>query len=93
MTAPVPHGNDMAVAPSQFQPVKELLKNIVGYIVGAKAVGDTDEVAVEEGEGVGAVVGFDGQFLIPCLNAQRAFASDICWADPVGVAVGEVVGL
>ncbi len=91
-TDPVPQGNDTAVAPSQFQPVKELLKNIVGYIVGAKAVGDTDKDA-DEGEGVGAVVGFDGQLLIPCLNTQRAFASDICWADPVGARVGGVVCL
>ncbi len=91
-TASIPQENDTAVAPSQFQPVNAFCE-IVGYIVGAKAVGDTDKDAEEEGERVGAVVGFDGQLLIPSLNVQRAFASDICRADPVGAAVGKVVGL
>ncbi len=86
LTAPVPQGKDTAVTPLQFQPSNSL-GEIVGYIVGAKAVGDTEEDA-EKGEREGAAVGFDGQFVIPSLNAQRAFASDICWADAVGKAVG-----
>jgi hypothetical protein len=69
------------------------LYEIVGYIVGAKAVGDTEADADEEGDRVGAVVGFNGQFEIPNLNAQKAFASDICWADPIEGVEGSAVGL
>ena len=91
----------MAIYPLQSQPVNKL-GEIVGYIEGA-AVGDNDgdrdnddPAAVGE-EGVEAdeevEVGFDGQFTIPNLNAQRAFASVCCWVDPVEIALGDTMSL
>ena len=62
------HGNEVAVLPLQFQPVKEAM---VGVTVGADAVGARVKGAAE-----GERVGFDGQFVIPSLKAQRALASD-----------------
>ncbi len=48
----------------------------VGNIEGANDVGDADADAV--GEGVGAVVGVDGQFVIPNLKVHNALASFCC---------------
>ena len=91
----------MAIDPLQSQPVIKL-GEIVGYIEGAAAepvvaVGNDDDPA-SVGDGLKAddeeeVVGLDGQFTIPILNAQRAFASVRCWIDPVGEALGDAVGL
>ncbi len=90
----VPQGNDRAVSPLQSQPVNDGDADVaaVGYIVGAKAVGDTEENVEEEGDGVEAFVGFDGQLAIPNLNAQRALASISCWTDPVGANLGFAFG-
>ncbi len=74
LTAPEPQGYEVAVAPLQSQPTNAV-EDIVGNIVGENNVGDADEDAM--GEGVGALVGgLDGQLLMPCLNVQRALASD-----------------
>ena len=65
----------MAIFPIQLQPTIEV-GNIVGYIVGAKDVGDEEVDAV--GAAVGAAVGLDGQLVIPCRNVHKEFASIIC---------------
>ena len=65
----------MAIFPMQPQPVKAAGDN-VGYIEGAKDVGDADADAV--GAAVGAAVGLDGQLVMPCLKTHKAFASTRC---------------
>ena len=71
----VPHGYDVAVGPSQFQPTS-IVGDKVGKSDGANDVGDADEDA--EGAIVGAAVGVVGQLTMPCLKAHRASASDCC---------------
>ncbi len=66
---PGPQGNVVAVLPLQFQP--DAKGTIVGARVGADAVG-----AAVKGAAVGAGLGFEGQLVIPSLNAHRALASD-----------------
>ncbi len=75
VTAPVPHGKDVAVAPLQFHPTIAV-GDKVGNLVGANEVGAAEAAAV--GDGVGDTVGATGQFLMPSLNAQSASAS-LCW--------------
>jgi hypothetical protein len=57
------------VAPLQFQP--EAKGAMVGVMVGLDAVG-----ARVKGAAVGAGVGFDGQLVMPSLNAHSALASN-----------------
>ncbi len=69
----------MAILPIQPQPTIDE-GEIVGYIEGAKDVGDADDDADDDAVGAteGAAVGFDGQLVIPCLKAHKAFASTRC---------------
>ena len=55
--------------PLQFQP--EVKGAVVGVMAGFDAVG-----ARVTGDAVGEGVGFDGQLVIPSLNAHKALASD-----------------
>ncbi len=65
----------MAILPIQPQPTIDE-GEIVGYIEGAKDVGDL--LFDAEGATVGAAVGFDGQLVMPCLKTHKAFASTRC---------------
>ncbi len=68
-TAPGPQGNEVAVLPLQFQP--EVKGTIVGFMVGFDVAG-----ARVAGDAEGKAVGFDGQLVIPSLNAHKASASE-----------------
>ncbi len=61
----------MALAPLQFQPKAK--DAMVGVMVGLDAVGAK---VPRKGAAVGAGVGFDGQLVMPSLNAHSASASD-----------------
>ena len=71
----MPHGYDTATPPTHPQPVKAMGDN-VGNLVGANAVGA--QVVDAVGGTVGAAVGFDGQFVMPCRKAHKALASMRC---------------